>query len=66
MKKNLEDIIAVSVCKFNVEIDIEGKLAPRISTECCETTCDYCREAARYITRVIDKNGYHTIQGDGH
>ena len=54
MKKNLEDIVAASVCKFNVEIDMEGKLAPRVSTECCESLCDYCREAARYICKQIE------------
>lgn len=53
MKKNLEDIVAASICKFNVEIDIDGRLAPRISTECCEELCEYCRMAAGYIVEMI-------------
>ena len=58
MKKNLEDIIAASVCKFNVEIDMDGKLGPRISTECCESPCNYCCEAARYICKQIEESEY--------
>lgn len=54
MKKVLEDIVAASVCKFNVGIDIDGKLEPEISTECCEQLCEYCRMAAQYICEQIE------------
>lgn len=54
MKNDLEDIVAASVCKFNVGIDIDGKLEPKISTECCEQMCDYCRMAAQYICEQIE------------
>ena len=56
MKKNLEDIVGASICKFNVEIDIDGQLAPNVSTECCETLCDYCRMAAQYICLQIEES----------
>ena len=56
MGKQLEDIVAASVCKFNVEIDIEGKLAPNVSTERCEELCEYCRMAAQYICAQIEEN----------
>ena len=53
MKKNLQDIIAASVCKFNIGVDIDGKLVPRISTESCEEECSFCRMTAEYICSQI-------------
>lgn len=61
MKKVSRQIVAASVCKFNVEIDEEGDLAPTISDEVCEEVCDYCRLAAEYICRQIEDNE-HVIQ----
>lgn len=55
MKNGLEDIVAASICKFNVEIGIDGELAPQISTDCCEEPCGYCRVAAQYICKQIEE-----------
>lgn len=54
MKKISRQIVAASVCKFNVEIDEEGDLAPTISGEACKEACDYCRLAAEYICNQIE------------
>ena len=55
MKSDLVDIVTASVCKFNVSIEINGKLVPEVSPEPCETPCDYCRIAAEYICRQIEE-----------
>lgn len=54
MKKNLEDILTASICRFNVKIDIDGQLAPEISPDCCEEPCDYCRMAAKHVCKQIE------------
>lgn len=55
MKKNLEDIIAASICKFNVRIDIDGTLAPDIAEEICAEPCGYCRLAAKHICQQLEE-----------
>jgi hypothetical protein len=57
MKKNIRDIVAASVCRFNVEIDAEvNRLAPTISEDVCEEPCDYCKLAAEYICKQIEES----------
>ncbi len=56
MKKNFRDIVAASVCRFNVEIDEDGELAPSISPDVCEEACGYCRMAAEYICKQIEES----------
>lgn len=53
MKKNLQEIVTASVCKFTTGVDIDGKLVPKISTESCDDPCDYCLMVADYICSQI-------------
>ena len=55
MKKNIRDIVAARICRFNVEIDLTGELAPTISPDVCEEVCDYCRLAAEHICKQIEE-----------
>ena len=54
MDKDLRDIVAAAICRFNVEIDETNNFAAAISDDRCEQTCDYCRLFAEYICRQID------------
>lgn len=50
---NEVEIVAASICRFNVKMDMDGRLAPEISSEVCEEKCDYCRIAAEYICEQL-------------
>lgn len=53
MKKKLHDVLTASMCKFTVGVDIDGKLAPKISTESCDEPCSFCVMAADYFCSQI-------------
>lgn len=52
---DLRDIVAASICKFNVKIDIDGKLEPEVSSETCKQPCGYCQMAAEHICKQIEE-----------
>lgn len=67
MPVDLRDIVAASICRFNVNIDMDGTLAPEISKDVCEEPCGYCRIAADYICKQIEEgnNDKQPDQGSG-
>lgn len=65
MPRDMRDIVAASICKFNVSIGIDGNLAPEISTEECSEQCGYCRIAAEYICNQIEEGSYDKQSAQG-
>ena len=54
MKRDLRDIAAAAICKFNVEIDENNNFVAAISPEECLKTCDYCRLFANFLCEIMN------------
>lgn len=59
MKKDLEDIISLGLCTYQVGIDRDsngyGYLTERYPTKPCQQICDYCKGQAAHIARLIEE-----------
>ena len=62
---DLRDIVAAAICKYNVNVDIEGILQPQISTETCKEPCGYCHMAADYICKQIEEGNHDEQSASG-